>query len=338
MLSTRRASTSWVRSARTRGGPAGGGAARIAGGGRVRKGPHRGGALALAVALVVLLGAGMILGRNDDSRVPMVSRTTTTDGTRSSTTVPSSTTAPAPSTTAPSSAGSSEEATGLGSGARRGGSPGGRSDRGGAMPTPLPPGQGGPGSPPGPPGGRGGATRLPIPPAPTPPPGRISAVASAFSAQFCCGMEPPPDLYEVELVYAGGVLYFRRLDDVGSNPGPPDRYGHADTWAPGDISGAQCLATGGGVYQFPDAGPDAYMWGLAGPDIASITITFQGGQTMPTGPALPIPDGSGLRAWIIGDLPPGPVERIDGADKFANVLTTITDLDTYSGASGCSPR
>jgi hypothetical protein len=288
-------------------------------------GTRRRAMLAVAAALLILVGATTILNRhdNDDDKVRTEDRTTTSTTNRRST---SSTTAPDPSGTAPTSGGS---ATGTGSGSGSATGPGGSeqanpaSDAPGGAGTPTGPNSPGSGTPAG-----SGAS---LPAAPT----RASAVASTWSEQYCCGMTPPAGMYQVELVYAGGVLYFRRVDDVGSTPGPPDGYGSVDTWIPGGISGTWCLATAGGVYQFPNDEPKSFMWGLAGPDVASITITVPGQPNTYTGPALPLPDITGLSAWIIS-LPPGQVERIEGSDANANVVATITNPpDGYTGSTGC---
>jgi hypothetical protein len=275
--------------------------------------------LAVAAALLALLGATMILNHKDDGRVRTVDRTTTTDHTTTTDrTTPSTsrrsatpTTGSAPHGAAPSPTGPgrSEQVTSPVPGAPGAGTSTGQDDPGNGNPT-------GPDAP------------------PTAPSARATPVATSWSGQSsgCWSTECG---YEVELVYTDGSLYFRRVDDVGSPPGPPDGHGYVDRWTPGDVSGTRCLATSGGVYQFPDAAPVPFIWGLAGSDIASITITIPGRSTTYTGPALPIPDGSGLRAWII-DVPPGAVERVEGSDSYANVVATITNPpDGYSGSAGC---
>jgi hypothetical protein len=274
--------------------------ARLAGERQARARTARRPLLAVAVVLLLLLGAATILGRDDDRRVRMEDHSASTDRTTTSTSPRSSTstTEPAPPVGATSVADPADGATSGGAGGQGAGSPTGQDDPSTADPS--------------------GAAA-----AATTPSGRAAALATWSS------------YYEVELVYAGGALYFRRVDDVGAAPGPPDGHGYVDIWTPGDVSGARCLASSGGVYQFPDFGPDAYIWGLAGPDIDSIDIRTAAGGFGRTGPKEAVPDGSGRRAWM-AQIAPGPVERIEGRDANGNVVATITlPPDSYAGSAGC---
>lgn len=131
--------------------------------------------------------------------------------------------------------------------------------------------------------------------------------------------------YTVEVVLDGSTLYFRRTDDVGSNPGDePDAYGSAQMSSWGDSGGATCLTSGGGTFAFPDAAARSFTYGLAGSGISSVEIVLVGGGRVTAQPG-PVAGTLGLRAWLVS-RPDGEVDRIEGLDSTGQVVATITEI------------
>ena len=152
------------------------------------------------------------------------------------------------------------------------------------------------------------------PPATDPQPARANPLMTLTSSE-----------YTVEVVLQGSTMYFRRTDDVGSNPSAqPDPHGFAQMsdWA--SATGPACLLSGGGTFDFPDAAAHSFTYGLVGSGISRIEIVFVGGGRFvaPIGP----PSGlAGFRAWLV-ERPAGEIDRIEGFDAADQVVATITEI------------
>jgi hypothetical protein len=128
---------------------------------------------------------------------------------------------------------------------------------------------------------------------------------------------------ELVVVASDGAhnAYFRRTDDVGSMPSDqPDAHGfvQASGW---DISGRRCLGSGGGEFTFPDAGPHAFTYGIAGRAIRRVVIVMDDGTRVRV--AVRSRRVAGLRGWMV-ERPLGQVDHIEGLDALGRVVSTIT--------------
>jgi hypothetical protein len=115
-------------------------------------------------------------------------------------------------------------------------------------------------------------------------------------------------------------MYFRRTDNVGSDQPGPDAYGSASVADWPATSNPRCLMSSGGQYTFPDAGPHAFTYGLAGSDITRIDLVLPSGERRAAriGPVVE----AGYRAWLI-ERPPGNLQGIEGLDAAGNVVASI---------------
>jgi hypothetical protein len=261
--------------------------------------------LAVAAALIVVLGMAAILARGDGDRVRTVDDPTTTldphpttpDRRRTTTTSPSAGTSlpegGAPAGDAPSTAVAGSSGT----------------DRGRISASPTGTGTGsGSGPPTSAPAGPTDTTR-PSPPAPT----RLSPMGVVSSTQG----------FDVELVYSANTLYIRRTDDVGSVPGPPDGYGYLDAVTWGDVSGASCLTWGGNAYMFPGATqPEVVVFGVVSTAVTQFLIVMGDGTPFGGAPG-PIVE-PGLRVWF-ANLPDGPIDHIEARDAANTLVASIAN-------------
>jgi hypothetical protein len=116
-------------------------------------------------------------------------------------------------------------------------------------------------------------------------------------------------------------LYFRRTDDVGNNVAGPDGYGADSHSGWSSQSGPRCLTSSGGTVTYPDAGPHAFTYGLAGSEIARVEVVMPDGATVPAsiGPSV----GGGFRAWLVERPAGNTVQEIRGLDAGGNVVASI---------------
>ena len=133
--------------------------------------------------------------------------------------------------------------------------------------------------------------------------------------------------YTAELVVTadenGHSGFFRRTDDVGSTPAPvPDPFGFVQSsgWP---VTGRHCLASGGGEFTFPDAGPHAFTYGIAGRSVRRVVVVMDDGSRVPTAARSGKVDG--FRGWMV-ERPLGEVDRIDGYNARGHKVATITEV------------
>ena len=140
--------------------------------------------------------------------------------------------------------------------------------------------------------------------------------------------------YTVEVIQSPDTLWFRRTDDVGSQPGGPDGYGYINASAVGGASPTPyCLTSGGGYDERPGFDTDTFIYGLYGSEIYEIFIVMANGDTYSVGLYANQP-GQGLWVWMtaIGE---GPVDLVRAVDVNGTVVSVI-DLDGgYEGSAQC---
>jgi hypothetical protein len=250
--------------------------------------------LAAAAAIAVLVGLAVAFGSdNDEGGLETIdhgeSTTTTTE--RQSRDERSSPTTTSPSTTVPGDAGGPTGGADRGSGTTPSTETGSDAD-------------GQAGGPAGPGGTKSGESSRAAPTRATP---TMTLRSTEYTVEIIS--EPQPG------------LYFRRTDDVGSDGPGPDAYGADQHSGWSSQSGPRCLTSGGGTATYPDAGPHAFTYGLAGSEIARIEVVMPDGATVQAtiGPSV----GGGFRAWLVERPPGNTVQDIRGLDAGGNVVASI---------------
>ncbi|HEX8805244.1 MAG TPA: sigma factor [Acidimicrobiales bacterium] len=127
------------------------------------------------------------------------------------------------------------------------------------------------------------------------------------------------------------VRHLRVVTEVG-----PPEIDEVAGW--GVLSGPACLASGGGVFTFPDAGPHAFTYGVAGAGVARVRVVAADGAGLATVPGSAVGD-DGFRAWLV-ERPVGEVASIEGLDTAGHVVATVPGAgpgaaDDFGLSAGC---
>jgi hypothetical protein len=288
--------------------------------GPARRHPRRILAVAAALAMVVAVAAVVVAFRGKDQghvdTVDDVTTTTERDRPRATTTLPPTTTRPSdqPASVTPSDA-LDDLIDDL------------IDDTGGD------PGDGGPSSGTDDPAGSstGGGT----PGTTAPLPVRLAPAAVAVTSDYTLELVFEPEDGVVVGRYGGIMVYLRRADGIGNTPDTPDRLGYVTGrgWRQGaPVDDLPCLGFERVMLEFDDAPSHWFVYGFAGPEVASAVVVLADGSRLPvpfgSGPG---PDGIDMRGWVL-ERPNVAVDHVEALDTRGDVLGRA-EIDEYGATT-----